>query len=487
MAAVTESVELADAFLAEFESDEEEEADVEVNEVDDETEETQNQAFSFENVTRLLNNPRVINHLARLEILLENAKEHKNQLSRDEEYPVIVASNELSVDLDNDILSLHKFIRDMYAPKFPELEQLVTNPIDYARVVLKIQNQMDLTAIDLENIVPAHTIMVIKITATTTSGKPLPADNLNEVTRACEAVLQLEEYKKRIFDYIASRMAVIAPNLCVLLGSDIAARLIALAGGLENLAKIPASNILILGQKKKTSTGFSRVATQPHAGLVYNSSIVVGVPPALRVKAARLVAGKVALLARVDSFHEDQSAETGNKFREDIVKKLDKLQEPPPMKKKKALPAPVDKPRKRRGGKRFRKLKEKFEQTDLRKQQNRMVFGKAQEEDEAVGIEFGMLGQAGTGSGKLRVQTKDTQKLSKLAAARMAKRQKKAGSSGATSGLASSLAFTPAQGIELIDPTAAAQKIKEVNATYFSNTGSFMHADKGKMSVIRNL
>ena len=42
----------------------------------------------------------------------------------------------------------------MRRPKFPELESLVHHPMDYARVVQKIGNEMDMTLIDLEDILP---------------------------------------------------------------------------------------------------------------------------------------------------------------------------------------------------------------------------------------------------------------------------------------------------------------------------------------------
>jgi len=42
------------------------------------------------------------------------------------------------------------------------------------------------------------------------------------------------------------------------------------------------------------------------------------------------------------------------------------------------------------------------------------------------------------------------------------------GSSGATSGLSSSIAFTPVQGIELENPETAQQKLKEISDRYFS-------------------
>lgn len=45
------------------------------------------------------------------------------------------------------------------------------------------------------------------------------------------------------------------------------------------------------------------------------------------------------------------------------------------MKAVKALPAPLEAPRKKRGGRRVRKMKERYAVTELRKQANRMNFG----------------------------------------------------------------------------------------------------------------
>ena len=61
-------------------------------------------------------------------------------------------------------------------------------------------------------------------------------------------------------------------------------------------------------------------------------------------------------------------------MREEIEKKLDKLLEPPPVKFIKPLPKPIDPGRKKRGGKRVRKMKERYAITEFRKQANRMNF-----------------------------------------------------------------------------------------------------------------
>ena len=63
-------------------------------------------------------------------------------------------------------------------------------------------------------------------------------------------VIELSEYRGQLFDYLKSRMTAIAPNLTVLVGELVGARLIAHAGSLISLAKQPASTVQILGAEK---------------------------------------------------------------------------------------------------------------------------------------------------------------------------------------------------------------------------------------------
>lgn len=73
----------------------------------------------------------------------------------------------------------------------------------------------------------------------------------------------------------------------------------------------------------------------------------------MRRKAARQVASKCALAARVDSFHESLDGKVGMNLRAEVESKFDKWQEPPPVKQVKPLPAPIDQARKKRGGRRL--------------------------------------------------------------------------------------------------------------------------------------
>lgn len=117
-----------------------------------------------------------------------------------------------------------------------------------------------------------------------------------------------------------------------------------------------------------------------------------------RKKAARLVAAKVALAARVDSYHEERSkgATLAISLRADILKKLSKAQEPPPAKIPKALPRPEMDAKKKRGGKRVRKMKERFSTSEIRKAANRMGFADIEEDvlQDEMGFSLGQLGKA---------------------------------------------------------------------------------------------
>ena len=69
-------------------------------------------------------------------------------------------------------------------------------------------------------------------------------------------------------------MAAIAPNLTVLVGELVGARLIAHAGSLLNLAKHPASTVQILGAEKALFRALKTKQDTPKYGLIYHASMV---------------------------------------------------------------------------------------------------------------------------------------------------------------------------------------------------------------------
>uniref|UniRef100_A0A2P2QSM7 U4/U6 small nuclear ribonucleoprotein Prp31 isoform X1 n=1 Tax=Rhizophora mucronata TaxID=61149 RepID=A0A2P2QSM7_RHIMU len=66
----------------------------------------------------------------------------------------IVDCNELYADMEDKFVILHHFICDKYRLGFPKLEFLIHHPMDYAHVVKKIGNEMDLTIVDMNILLP---------------------------------------------------------------------------------------------------------------------------------------------------------------------------------------------------------------------------------------------------------------------------------------------------------------------------------------------
>lgn len=58
-------------------------------------------------------------------------------------------------------------------------------------------------------------------------------------------MLELTAYRAQLFEYLQNRMKAIAPNLSIIIGELVGARLISHAGSLMNLAKYPASTIQV--------------------------------------------------------------------------------------------------------------------------------------------------------------------------------------------------------------------------------------------------
>ncbi|KAF2199952.1 U4/U6 small nuclear ribonucleoprotein Prp31 [Delitschia confertaspora ATCC 74209] len=405
------------------------------------------------------------------------------------EYQLLTQANTLSTSIDGEIAVVHKFIRDHYFIRFPYLEDLIKNPIDYAKTVAIIGNEPmgnikiiaesadNMVGVPLKSILDGPSLMVVTVEAIRAEGRNLTDAELSTIRKACAMMLELDKAKRILTEYVQSRMNMFAPNLTVLIGSLTAAQLLNFAGGLTGLAKTPACNLTPLGSNKASGTGFSNIGIR-HQGFLYHSPIIQAIRHDLRKQAMRIVSNKVILAARVDSVHESPDGSMGQQFKDDCERRLDKLTEPPPNKGIRALPAPDDKPSRKRGGRRARKAKEATAMTEIRKAQNRMAFGKEEKEvgyaDSTKGL--GMIGAQDTG--RLRAQQIDQRTRAKLskknpgwggvggaatslggAASQIAGNATmlkthglRAGGVGNPSMGTSSIAFTPVQGLELVDP-----------------------------------
>uniref|UniRef100_A0A8C0L1P3 U4/U6 small nuclear ribonucleoprotein Prp31 n=1 Tax=Canis lupus dingo TaxID=286419 RepID=A0A8C0L1P3_CANLU len=396
------------------------------------------------------------------------------------EYRVIVDANNLTVEIENELNIIHKFIRDKYSKRFPELESLVPNALDYIRTVKELGNSLDKCKNNenLQQILTNATIMVVSVTASTTQGQQLSEEELERLEEACDMALELNASKHRIYEYVESRMSFIAPNLSIIIGASTAAKIMGVAGGLTNLSKMPACNIMLLGAQRKTLSGFSSTSVLPHTGYIYHSDIVQSLPPV----------SATGMWLPAEPFAGPEAV--GYELKDEIERKFDKWQEPPPVKQVKPLPAPLDGQRKKRGGRRYRKMKERLGLTEIRKQANRMSFGEIEEDayQEDLGFSLGHLGKSGSGRVRqTQVNEATKARISKTLQRTLQKQSVVYGGKSTirdrSSGTASSVAFTPLQGLEIVNPQAAEKKVAEANQKYFSSMAEFLKV-KGEKSGI---
>jgi len=109
---------------------------------------------------------------------------------------------------------------------------------------------------------------------------------------------------------------------------------------------------------------------------------------------------RVALAARVDATKQSPDGAVGRDIRAEIEKKIQLWLNPPANKEIKAFPIPNEVQRKRRGGRKARAYKKKFQMTETRKLANRTAFG--QEEQEITGLDGELVGVGMTTTGKVR-------------------------------------------------------------------------------------
>ncbi|KAJ9554538.1 hypothetical protein OSB04_018583 [Centaurea solstitialis] len=91
-------------------------------------------------------------------------------LSWDSVYQLILECWRTLVNIETGIRMSRDFIRGEYLLKFPELESLVRDPIDYARVVKRIGNEVNIALVDLEGLLQPAVIVDITNATSTTSG-----------------------------------------------------------------------------------------------------------------------------------------------------------------------------------------------------------------------------------------------------------------------------------------------------------------------------
>ena len=357
----------------------------------------------------------------------KNIEEGKNII------PLLEKANKYIIILNKYISEGISLLKELYSPYFPELPTIVTNSHEYVKSIKIIEENKSLLITDSKagikqlnqqlSFLPHNVIMALNFMLS--SSNIFNNSNLNQenivnvdinIKNNYEKILGLFDEKNTLLNFISNNMKYFAPNLTLLLGAEISAKLVTEAGGLQELSRTPSGNILNMGRHELNLEGFSTM-NKFNNGYLTELKEYKDAVDSMKIKVLRRYANKTALAARKDAFinknrneNKEKEEKYGTELKKFIEEKVEKIKNDIQPILKKPLPRPDDKPSRKRGGKRVRGIKKKFELTEVRQLKNRMKFGEPELEYRDTGRGFGMLSVGGIGS-SLRVAINKNNKI----------------------------------------------------------------------------
>jgi nucleolar protein 56 len=190
------------------------------------------------------------------------------------------ASNHID-EIDKVVNVLAKRLREWYALHDPELEHAYQDHRAFVEAVLKR------TTTRSED----------------TMGAALTPADIDALLGQARAVQALFVQRDTLIAYLDTTMHEHTPNIHRVAGATIGAKLLALAGGLQRMARMPASTIQLLGAETALFRHLrNKKARPPKHGVIFNHLLLQRSPKALRGKVARTLADKLSIAAKLDYF-----------------------------------------------------------------------------------------------------------------------------------------------------------------------------------------
>jgi len=228
-------------------------------------------------------------------------------------------------DLDKTLNLLAGRVREWYGLHFPEMDRLIENHDTYARLVAKLGNRKSFTVTKIiDQGLPKDTSEQLANSAKRSMGGEIEEADLIVLQSFCELMLELYSFRTKSETYVEDVLKQVAPNMTAVVGAALSARLISIAGSLNNLAKMPASTLQVLGAEKALFRSLKTGARPPKHGVIFQHTAIHQAPRWQRGKIARTLSGKLTIAARVDAFG---GPFVGEKLKDDVNKKIEGIRE----------------------------------------------------------------------------------------------------------------------------------------------------------------
>ena len=263
--------------------------------------------------------------------LIKSAKESVRREFSGSDVHAFNAVNLLD-DLDRVFNLMAEHCIEWHAVHFPELKELVSDNELILRLIAELGGRENFGQETVEAIVGDDELAgEISKAVNSSMGSKISEKDLKQVSTLAVNALRVKDQRKALEDYVDDLMLQTAPNLSQVAGSLLAARLIARAGSLRQLALMPSSAVQLLGAEKALFRHLrsKRKALPPKHGLIFQHSLIQQLKTWQRGSMARALAGKISIAARKDFFNmkENISGELQNGLQERF-EKLEKKKEP---------------------------------------------------------------------------------------------------------------------------------------------------------------
>ncbi len=236
-----------------------------------------------------------------------NVQLTKKELRKEKRDVILMRAIGVVDELDRTINTLSEHMREWYGVYFPEAEKLIRDHGQLAKAIWK------------EGVREKLTDKKVRKYADITAGMPFSGEDLAAVRSYAEKVHGLYTVREEISDYIKKESRKFMPNLSAIAGPLIACRLVAQAGGLEKLARMPTSTIQLLGAEKALFRHLKSKDKPPKFGVIFAHPLIQEADRKEKGRVARILASKLTMAARADFYTGKDMSE---KLMSDIKAKL---------------------------------------------------------------------------------------------------------------------------------------------------------------------
>ncbi|XP_044587576.1 nucleolar protein 58 [Cotesia glomerata] len=260
--------------------------------------------------------------------LAHSLSRYKLKFSPDKIDTMIVQAVGLLDELDKELNNYIMRVREWYGWHFPELGKIITDNLAFVKTVKCVGTRDNTSGSDLSEILSEDIEEKVKEAAEISMGTEISDDDILNIQHLCDQVIEISQYRATLYEYLQARMMAMAPNLTVLVGELVGARLIASAGSLINLAKDPSSTLQIRGAEKALFRALKTKKDTPKYGLIYHAQLIGQSSTKLKGKMSRMLANKASLATRLDALGEDDAGfKLGMEHRATLELRLRMLEE----------------------------------------------------------------------------------------------------------------------------------------------------------------